>query len=85
MHFRVQNAQTESSRQEEEDMDLSEEDEKGEEPVKKKKKFNPDKLREESEEWACQAQVGPGMDLHNYTSRFEENIWINFVVLGLEE
>lgn len=51
------NAQTESSRQEEEDMDLSDEEEKGEEPAKKKKKFNPDKLREESEEWACQAQV----------------------------
>jgi len=41
---------------EEEDMDLEEEQEK-EEPLKKKKKCNPDKLREESEEWACQAQT----------------------------
>merc|ERR1719154_799571 len=44
--------------EEEEDMDLEEEQEKEkEEPVRKKKKFNPDKLREESEEWACQAQT----------------------------
>jgi myosin heavy subunit len=40
----------------EEDMDLEEEQEK-DDPVKKKMKLNPDKLREESEEWACQAQT----------------------------
>jgi len=40
----------------EEDMDLEEEQEK-DDPVKKKIKLNPDKLREESEEWACQAQT----------------------------
>merc|ERR1719318_1473802 len=40
----------------EEDMDLEDDQEK-EEPSKKKKKCNPDKLREESEEWACQAQT----------------------------
>jgi len=37
-------------------MDLEEDQEK-EEPAKKKKKWNPEKLREESEEWACQAQT----------------------------
>jgi len=40
----------------EEDMDLEDDQEK-EEPSKKRKKCNPDKLREESEEWACQAQT----------------------------
>jgi len=44
----------------EEDMDLEEEQDKEkekDEPLKKKKKWNPEKLREESEEWACQAQT----------------------------
>jgi len=39
-------------------MDLEEEHDKDkDEPPKKKKKWNPEKLREESEEWACQAQT----------------------------
>jgi len=33
------------------------EDHENEEISSKKKKFNPDRLREESEEWACQAQA----------------------------
>ena len=47
---------------EEEDMELSEGEEKEKEGdkkegVRKKRKLNPDQLRDESEEWACQAQV----------------------------
>jgi len=52
----VQTVTKNTSLLDEEDMDLEEENEK-EEPVKKKKKYNPEKLREESEEWACQAQT----------------------------
>merc|ERR550519_1616295 len=49
-----------ANRREDEDMELSEDEDRareGEEPRRKKKKFNSEKLREESEEWACQAQV----------------------------
>jgi len=51
----VQNLMKDSSIAEE-DMDLEDDQEK-DESFKKKRKINHDKLKEESEEWACQAQT----------------------------